>query len=730
MRFLIILLLPIQLFAQHLKQDELIRCSDQAKNVTIIRDHFGVPHIYGKTDANAVFGLLYAQCEDDFPRVEMNYIEKLGRLSEVTGKASLYSDLQIRMLIDSSEAINEYKTSPQWLRKLLDSYADAINFYLYNHHEVHPALLNHFEPWYPLLWTDGSIGAISVGDLTIRQLQAFYSPDKSLAISNKIEEYKEEDATGSNSFALSPSKTASGNSILYINPHVTFYFRPEVHVNSEEGLHAYGAVTWGQIFVYQGFNEHCGWMHTSSRADVSDVYQEKIQKKNGKLFYEYDGKLRSITEKNIQIKYVEAGIIKTQSFKTYYTHHGPVMGESNGKWLSVRSYNRALKSFEQSWLRTKAGGLEDFKKTMEYYANTSNNTVFADDKGNIAYWHGNYMPKRDPAYNWNNPVDGSITATEWKGLHTLDETIHIYNPKSGFIQNCNSTPFTVSGVSSPLKKDYPAYMAPDGENFRAINAVKILSANSGYTLDKITKDGYNSHLAVFDVLIPALIKASKSPTAKNASVDSAITILSSWDRNSSQHSIATSLAIFWAEKMQPKIMKTNDEDENADQVEKTTRFAKNISDTFLINSLSRAMNTLKTKYGTWQTEWGDINRFQRITNDLNEFHDDNKTSIPDGFAPSTWGCIPSFVSKEYPNCSKRYGYNGNSFICAVEFGKKIKARSLLAGGESGDINSIHFKDQAERYTQGIFKDVNFYKEDVEKNAERTYHPGINNTLDY
>ena len=235
--FLLLICLPSTLLAQKFSTIEINRYQQQAQQVTIIRDNWGIPHIYGKTDADAVFGLLYAQCEDDFKRVEMNYIEKLGRLSEVKGESELYNDLLIRLLIDSTAAIADYKKAEPWLKKLLDAYADGINFYLHKHPSVKPTLLHRFEPWYPLLWTDGSIGAINTADITTADLKSFYSGNNATSeVTPKLISEKSKELAGSNGFAFAPSKTASGNAILYINPHVTFYFRPEVQVQSEEGL--------------------------------------------------------------------------------------------------------------------------------------------------------------------------------------------------------------------------------------------------------------------------------------------------------------------------------------------------------------------------------------------------------------------------------------------------------------------------------------------------------------
>jgi acyl-homoserine lactone acylase PvdQ len=724
MKFLVFLFFPFQLFAQNFTSKEINRWKQEANNVTIIRDNFGIPHVYGKTDADAVFGLLYAQCEDDFKRVEMNYVEKLGRLSEINGEKDLYNDLMIKLVIDSADAVRDYNNAPLWLRKLCDAYADAINYYLYKNPGVKPALLTRFEPWFPLLWTDGSIGAISTGGVSVAELRNFYSGKNEPVALNS---YHEEKITGSNGFAFAPKITASHHAILYINPHVTFYFRPEVHMISDEGLNAYGAVTWGQFFVYQGFNEHCGWMHTSSYADVSDAFIEKIISKNDRLYYQYDGNDKPVLHKKIVINYRDADSLKTKIFDALFTGHGPIMAKRNGAYISVKSDNRDIKGLEQSWLRTKAKSFADYKKVMDMLANASNNTVYADAEGNIAYWHGNFIPKRDPKYDWSKPVDGTTSATEWKGLTPVNESVHIYNPPNGWIENCNSTPFTVAGKYSPKKENYPSYMAPDGQNFRAVNALRILPQEKSYTIDKVITKGYDTYLAAFPVLIPALIKAyerlPESDSLKNI-LKEPVSILKNWNYHSSENSVATTLAVYWGEKILRSIYftKVPQGDEN-DQVVKTTTFAANATPEELLAPFLSAVNELENNFGTWKIEWGKVNRYQRISGDMQSEFSDDSTSLPVGFTSSTWGQIPSFVSHTFDGTKKRYGYNGNSFICAVEFGKKIKAKSLLTGGESGHPGSKHFFDQGLMYTKGIFKDVLFYKEDVLKHVERKYHPG-------
>lgn len=444
--------------------------------------------------------------------------------------------------------------------------------------------------------------------------------------------------------------------------------------------------------------------------------------------YEYNHSLKPVITKKIQVQYLSGNAVtEVKTFTVLYTHHGPVMARRNEQLLSMRADNRIMNGLIQCWQRNKANSFAAFKKTLDLKGNISNNTVYADAEGNIAYWHGNRIPIRDTKYNWAQPVDGSTGATEWKGLHSINDIVQSINPENGWLQNCNSTPFTVAGNFSPQKQNYPAYMAPDGENFRGINAVRVLAKEKSYTIDKVIAAGYDTYLSAFEKLVPALVAAfeNNSSDTQYTSLTDAIAVLKNWDLHSSINSVATTLAIEWGQKLQPKIIQYNDDDtnRNADIVIKTTRFANMAKATDLLQPLLEVIDQLKHNFGSWQVEWGTINRFQRISADLDNSFDDNKESFPVGFASSAWGMLPSYTSKTFAGTKKRYGVNGNSFICAVEFGKKIKAKSLLAGGESGDKNSTHFFDQGLMYSKGVFKEVLFYKEDVLQHVEKTYHPG-------
>ncbi|GAC1527362.1 MAG: penicillin acylase family protein [Sediminibacterium sp.] len=648
----------------------------------------------------------------------------MGRLAEADGERSLYNDLQMRLIEDSTDAIKDYDRSPAWFKKLLDAFADGVNFYLYKHPEVKPAVLQRFEPWFHLMFTDGSVSATRTGGITLEEIRNFYGNSHSTArIQQPLEEVE---MRGSNGFAIAPSRTASKNAILYINPHVPFYFRTEVQMVSEEGLNAYGAVTWGQFFVYQGFNEHCGWMHTTSYADVADLYEEKVTRQNNNWFYEYEKEQRPVRVRPVTVRYKKDGRMETLPVTAYYTHHGPVMGARNGRWLSLKENNRSLNALIQSWISTKAGNLAEFKKAMSLLSNTTNNTVYADDKGNIAYWHGDFIPKRNPELDWTLPVDGTTAATEWKGTHTLDEIVHICNPASGWIQNCNSTPFTAAGASSPDKSKYPVYMAPDGQNARALNAMRLLNGVQQVTLEKIICIGYNRYLGAFDTLLPALFRAyenNRNDSLKQL-LEEPVRMLRSWDKTAALHSVATTLAIDWATRLSQSLPKARTQEEGSNAIGHYQDMAQKTSSREKLAALAYVMSALEKTYGNWRQPWGEINRYQRNTGTMEEKFYDEKPSLPVALASSRWGAMPAFESRAANDTKKRYGVSGNSFIAAVEFGKKLRARTLLTGGQSNDPASRHFTDQAGMFINGRFKEVYFYKEDLKKHIERQYHPGV------
>jgi acyl-homoserine-lactone acylase len=694
----------------------------QAQAITITRDDWGIAHVSGKTDADAVFGVMYAQAEDDFNRVETNYLNSMGRLAEAEGEAEIYRDLRMKLFIDPAEMKAQYQKSPEWLKKLMNAYADGLNYYLYKHPAVKPRVITRFEPWMALTFSEGSIGG-DIEKVNLNQLEAFYgkTPLKSTP-ADELNRFVE--PTGSNGAAIAPSNTASHHALLLINPHTSFYFRSEAQMTSAEGLNAYGALTWGQFFIYQGFNERAGWMHTSSGVDNIDEYLETVTRKGAGFTYRYGSEDRPVTISRITVPYkTAAGTINKKEFTIYRTQHGPVVREANGKWVSIRLMEEPLKALQQSYLRTKAKNYQAFKQTMELHTNSSNNTIYADADGRIAYFHANFIPKRDAAFDWTKPVDGSNPATEWHGVLSIEESPNLLNPATGWLYNTNNWPWSAAGPNSPKKENYPPYVDRGTEESpRGFHALRVLDKKKDFTIDSLIAAAYDSYLPAFDVLMPRLLAAYDAAPAAHplkTKLTAPIAALRGWDYRWSITSVPTSLAVYWGEELGRRV---------GDQARKTGVSA----DHYMMNSatgeeqlqaLAAATDKLTADFGKWNTPWGDINRFQRLTGDIVQPFSDAGPSLPVGFTSSRWGSLASFGARSYKDTKKMYGNTGNSFVAVVEFGDTVSAKAVSAGGESGDPKSRHFKDQAERYSTGGLRDVYFYPAQLTGHTERQYHPG-------
>jgi len=703
---------------------EVDRLEAIAERVEIIRDDFGVPHVYAKTDADAVFGMLYAQCEDDFNRIEQNYIWAIGRLAEVEGESALYSDVRARLFMTQEEAEEAYENSPKWLRELCDAFADGINYYLYTHPEVEPRLLTHFEPWMPFYFSEGSIGG-DIERISTAKIKAMYEGEVQKAVAQVETQIQEQELlslydepAGSNGIALNGSMTASGNAMLLINPHTSFFFRGEMHVVSEEGLNAYGAVTWGQFFIYQGFNEKTGWMHTSTYTDVIDEYIETTRSTATGKEYRYGNEWRPIDSLKQSFTIRTDQGLQERTMTLYRTHHGPITHEIEGQLTATAMMWSPAKALEQSFTRTKQSNYEGFRAMMDIKTNSSNNTVYADADQNIAYWHGNFIPQRDTRFDFSKPVDGSDPNTDWKGLHEVSEHITLLNPATNWLQNCNSTPFTAAGPESPKPEDYPYYMSTAPENFRGVHALTLLQQPNRHTLESLIELAYDTHLPAFEALLPGLVNAfDRSPQPQ---ISEEIELLRTWDYRTSKTSKAMTLAHFYATELYQRAPRP----QGFSPMELITYWG---SDQDLGGIRLEVFNTvvaqLQEDFGTSQIEWAEVNRYQRIDGAIRQAFNDSLPSVGIGHASGRWGALAAYGARYSNNTKKIYGTRGNSFVAVVEFGEKVRAKSLLAGGQSGDPKSRHFDDQVELYAEGLFKEVPYYREDVLKRAIVTYQPG-------
>lgn len=695
----------------------------QARTITIVRDDWGIPHVRGKTDADAVFGLMYAQAEDDFNRVETNFLLSQGRLAEAEGEKEIWRDLRMKLFVDPADFRARYEASPEWLRKLMNAWAGGLNYFLQTHPQVKPRVLNRFEPWMALTFSEGSIGG-DIERVSLEGLQAFYSADNAVQkVAADIGDEPLPEPTGSNGFAIAPANTSSRHALLWINPHTSFFFRAEAQVTSEEGLNAYGALTWGQFFVYQGFNEHAGWMHTSSGVDNIDEYLETVAREpNGGYSYKYGNDKRPLQARKVVVRYKSGNAFAQREFVVYRSHHGPIVRKLDGKWVSVHLMEAPVEALTQSYSRTKAGNMKEFMEIMNLHANSSNNTVFADSRGNIAYFHANFIPRRDPAFDWTMPVDGSNPATQWHGVLAVNESPNVINPKGGWLYNTNNAPWSAAGAESPKQGDYAAYVDGAGENPRGVHAVRVLSGRKDFTPDSVIAAAFDSQMPELEKIVPSLVQAYAALSQGSpvrAKLAEPITVLGKWDYRWSADSVATTLGVLWSD----ELSRRTSADADAVRVSVYEYMEHRATAQQRLDALVAIMNKLAADFGKWQVPWGEINRFQRRTGDIEQPFSDAAPSIAVPFTSGRWGSLASFGANAYKGSKKIYGTGGNSFLAIVEFGDKVRARAVTAGGQSGDPKSPHFNDQAARYAKGDLREVYFYPEQLRGHTERTYHPG-------
>ncbi len=699
---------------------EMGRWRAQAARVTITRDDWGIPHVRGQSDADAVFGMIYSQAEDDFSRVEANYLTALGRTAEAEGEDAIWGDLRQRLYVDPAELKAQYAASAPWLKSLMNAWADGLNFYLATHPGTKPKVLTHFEPWMALSFTEGSIGG-DIERISLSDLKTFYG--KPTPPTPEELGMVPREPSGSNGIAIAPRLTSGGKALLLINPHTSFYFRSEAQMSSAQGLDAYGASTWGQFFIYQGFNAKAGWMHTSSTVDNVDEFAERVTKRGDGYVYRYGSAERPVTSATLTLRYRKPdGSQGERSFATWRTHHGPIVAAKNGRWIAEALMWKPVPALEQSWLRTKTSDLKGFLAVASRRANSSNDTLFADSKGEIAFLMPQFMPLRDNRFDYTRPVDGADPATDWKGLHTLPSLPSVLNPRVGWVHNTNDWPWDAAGPDSPKASNYPRYMDQTGRNARGTHADLLLKGKNGWTPEKLRVAAFDSYLPAFAELIPGLVKAwddLPGDDPRRAKLAEPIALLRSWDRRWGYESTATSLAVFWGDQLWREVGSFA----QAERMNVPDYIAMRVKPGDKLDALAAATDRLKRDFGDWRVPWRNINRFQRLDDAIAPHFDDAQASIPVPFTSAQWGSLASFGAKTWPGTRRYYGTSGNSFVALVEFGPRVKAMAVMAGGQSGDPASRHFADQVGRYAEGRLRPVYFYPDELKGHVERRYRPG-------
>jgi penicillin amidase len=709
-----------------------------AKQVTIYRDTYGVPHVWGRTDAAAVFGFAYAQAEDNFPRVERNYLFAIGRSAEVFGTSGLEIDRLNRALEIPRLAQEEYARLDAHTRSLCDAFAAGLNYYLKQHPEVRPLLLTNFEPWYPLAliryiyYQTGFVRDFKLGPWSLKTSldpdelsKNFTETDWSTNLeasrfSSDPDQPGMGRSLGSNGWAIAPRRTATGRAMLFINPHLPFFGSGQVyegHIHSDQGWDFTGYTRFGFPFPYVGHNKRLGWVSTDNFANLVDFYEETFDDKANPLRYRYGKDYRQAQQREEIIRLKTDTGIETRRFKMMRTHHGPMIGIRNGKAVTVRMAKFEDEGWLKEWyLMTRANSLAQFKAAMAPLNMLFGNVMYADDKGNTYYLYNGAVPRRDPRFDWNKPVDGSDPATEWKGYHSMAELPQLLNPTTGWMQNCNTSPFHLTSEGNPDSSKYPSYMVREGlfpqfweDNPRGRASAKILSETATFSFEKLIQRAFDTHVMMADGLLPQLLADGKElSSVKNPREAEALDELAKWDRRGSVNSIGMTLFRHWHQQVVGK--------KEADT--KEGRLA----------ALKTVLDELEKRFGTWRVPWGEINRLQRPDErDLKPFQppafQDSQPSFPVPGVNGVDGAIFTFYSQGSPGQKRQYGGGGASYVSVVEFAPKVRALSIHVFGASGDPASPHYFDQAALYSKGEFKPAWFTIEEIRANSRRIYQPG-------
>lgn len=681
-----------------------------ARSVTIYRDTYGVPHIYGPTDASAAFGLAYAQAEDNFPHLEDNFIRALGRAAEVHGEEALQDDQLARALEIPRLAREEYERATPRMRALYDGYAAGLNHFMAKHPEVQPQLLHPMEPWYPL-----ALMRFKYDQGEFVGYAGLDSEDLRVAASEPPAERPQ----GSNAWAIGPQRSATGHPMLLINPHVSF-FGPaqyyEGHVHSDEGWSFSGVGRYGLPLLYMGHNEILGWTHTDNYPDHGDLYVETFDDPSNPLAYRYGEGHRTAVRWTEEIRVKTAKGIETRRFTFRKTHHGPIVSEHEGKPVAIRLAKLEEGGWLDQWYEmTKARSLAEFKAALRRVAIPYMNIVYADRDGNILYVYNGSVPRRSPKFDWRRPVDGSDPETEWQGYHAFEELPQLANPATGFVQSCNSTPFATTTSGNPERAGFPAYMiGPETDNARARVSRNILTAQEKLTFEEWTRAALDTRVLEAEKLIPELLaeweRLRKEDASRAEPLAPLIAELRAWDRVSRTDSVAMTLFTEWLRRHDPS---------SAAGASRPR-----------VDALEEVKRELERDWDTWRVAWGEVNRLQRTRWDGTEPFSDARPSLPVPGGPGWLGIVFNFYQQRgrsgpgiAAGAKRRYGVAGNSYVSVVEFGPTVKARSVVYFGQSGDPRSPHYFDQGPLYARGELKPAWFTLDEIRANLERAYHPG-------
>ncbi len=676
-------------------------------DVEVIRDQWGVPHVFGKRDADTAFGLGYAHAEDDLENIQLTLAVSRGQLARYKGKAAAPTDYLIALL-GVWDTVNEgYDVKlPGAARELAEAYADGLNAYVAQHPE---------EAWQGLFPASGK--DIAAGfvfktplfyglDQTLLQLFEG-APKSELAWESQDSERlawtvgpRSGTETGSNAFAVAPARSADGKTRLVVNSHqpftgpVAWY---EIHLHSEEGLDIWGGTFPGAPLVLHGFNRHLGWANTVNKPDLIDVYRLTINPENEQQ-YLLDGQWQDFTVSDVNIEVRLFGPFAFTAHRQILSSlHGPVIEGPDGIFAVRYAGRGELRQLEQYRRLNKAENLEEWLNAMRMLAAPSINYVYADEKGNVGLVYNAQFPDRQDGPDWENTLPGDQSKLIWNGYRPFERVPKIFNPESGFVFNANNTPYLATDGGDNLNAaSFPVSMGLETrQTNRSLRLFELAKETPSISREDLLRIKFDTRYSVNSLAAAAQHTIAAHDFGSDQALTDAAGFLGEWDLETNASNRHTALGVLT---IYPTI--------RAGLMGQPTPN--------LIDSFAAAVEFLVSTHDRIDPEWQELNVLRR----------GNKEWAVDG-GPDTvraiYGSLEDDTGKIIANA-------GDTLISITEWaadGTMSAASIHQFGSATTHMNNPHFADQAPLFSNEQLKPVLLEKDEIVQHASRRYRPGIN-----
>lgn len=664
-------------------------------NIQIVRDEWGVPHIFAKTDAEVAYGFAWATAEDDFQTMQQQLLPIKGLAGLVNGKRGAIFDVGVHILDPHTIVKERYETdvSPAF-KQILEAYAAGVNSYAAKHKKevIHKKL-------FPLSPQD-LLKSYIVG------MALLSGVDKSLdqIMSGKVAALPPNPSRGSNAFAVSSRRTADGQTYLGINSHQpleglnSWY---EAHLCSEEGWNILGATFAGGVSIFTGTNEYLGWAHTVNKPDFADIFQLDMHPTNQE-WYRFDGNWERLEPYDTKARIKLLGFFKVGAKQKFFKSKYGVTIETPQGFFALRfPANQTIQAAEQWYKMNKATNFQEWKEALEMRGIICTNIVYADAEDHIYYLSNGRFPVRDKAYDWSGVVPGDTSATLWDTYYPIDSLAQVLDPPSGYVYNCNHTPFLSTAPSdNPKASHVPAtmgYEPPDFETNRAVRMLHLFEEDQSIDYEEFKAIKYDRAYHKPLRSAPKLEPIFSLDESKYPQMAGAIQLLKEWDRVATEDSEAASLFIL---SLYDILRKLEDR--------KSLVSGDELDEAGLAASLLHAQEHLQEHFGTVKVPLGQLQRHSR-----------GEINLPYGGGPDVLAAVGSRMRKN----GRLRPFAGDSYIQLVRFtAQGPQLETINAYGASAKPNSPHYTDQMKWFTQQKLKAMTLNKEEIMKNAKRVYAP--------